>query len=156
MTLETKIRLALMLSLVVAILASATGVVDVNASGATYDLQPIDGVWQATADVVDDVGDELAESTPYENWQIILGFLMPVAVEFFRGLQMTDRQKTLLSFGLTAGVTAFGMFLQGQLTADLDVIATVLKVFVATIAAYYGVWKPLGLAGKTTKTYGLK
>lgn len=128
----------------------------VAASGTTYEMHQVGGLWQTVGETADDVGDALQEPTPIENWQILLAFAMPGIVEFFRKLDWTDRQKMAASFGITFAVTTVTLFLQGQLDLSVSYLTTVLKIFALTIPAYYGMWKPLGLAGQPGKTFGVQ
>lgn len=126
------------------------------ATGSVHELHQVGGIWQTVGEASDDVGTALQQPTPLENWQIILAFAMPGIVEFFRKLDWTDRQKMAASFLITAIVTTVTLFLQGQLDLSVDYVTTVLKIFALTIPAYYGMWKPLGLAGQSGKTFGVR
>jgi hypothetical protein len=100
-----------------------------------------------------DMGDlarEATEMNPWENWQIILGFVLPLVIQLIT-TRIYDRQRqALAAFGVSVVVTVVGMYISGELMAGgIDVVTTPLKVLVAVIAFYKGFWEPTGVTPKS-------
>ena len=96
-----------------------------------------------------DVTGELDDSTPFQNWQIFLGFILGPIIAFVTKADWSPALKSGVMLLVSAVLTTVGMYLDGTLARGIDGfpvdwIAEVLKVAVATIAFYYGVWKPTG------------
>jgi hypothetical protein len=107
------------------------------------------------AQTVGDAADELSEATPYENWQILVPILINIAVSTFSKSTWSDQARSLMMIGFSLVVTVVSMFLQGTLdTTPVDLLAELLKVIVATVAFYYGVFKPTGMSKAIHKRTG--
>lgn len=122
-------------------------VIDMRHDGAS-------NLWQATDSAIDDVGDELGSPSILENWQIILAFLLPLAISVVVKLDWEPWKKSLAAFLIALIATAVGTYLKGDIDSGTDIIANVLKVFALTIPFYYGLWKPLGATGEIHEKTG--
>lgn len=102
------------------------------------------------AQAVEDLADEASGLNPWENWQIILAFVLPLALQVITS-RIPERQgQALAAFGISVVVVLVGMFISGELQrGGLDVVTTPLKVLVAVIAFYKGFWNPIGATPST-------
>jgi hypothetical protein len=102
------------------------------------------------AQAIDDLADEASGLNPWENWQIILAFLLPLALQVITSRLYDRNQQALAAFAVSVVVVLVGMFISGELQrGGLDVVTTPLKVLVAVIAFYKGFWNPIGVTPST-------
>jgi hypothetical protein len=94
-----------------------------------------------------DVGDELAEAPTIQNWELALAFVNPLILAAVIRLGWSHGQKAVAAFAWCLFATAIGTWLRdGYDVLSTDWLSSALKVFVATIPFYYGLWKPTGVA----------
>lgn len=104
----------------------------------------------AGAQVVGDVGQAAGDLNPWANWQIILGFVLPLALQLITSRIHERSYQAWAAFGVSIVVTLIGMYIAGELnTATIDLVTTPLKVLVAVIAFYKGFWNPIGVTPST-------
>lgn len=113
----------------------------VEASSGAITLHPVNGIWQAVADTTDDIGDQLGDANVLENWQLIVAFLIPLALAFIMKQEWEPWKKSLIAFGVSLVISLVGSYLKGDYQSGADVIANILKLFVLTIAFYTGFWR---------------
>lgn len=84
-------------------------------------------------------------ATPWENWEFLAALLVTVVVPVFTKQSWPDEYKAGAMLVVALIVTVGYRFLLGTLYQG-DVVASILQVLVATVAYYYGIVKPLGIA----------
>jgi len=104
----------------------------------------------AFAQTVEEAKDELSGLNPWENWQIILAFVLPLLIQLITTRLHDRNAQALAAFGVAILATVIGMIISGELAmGGMDIITTPLKVFVAVIAFYKGFWNPIGTTPST-------
>lgn len=104
----------------------------------------------ALAQTVDETKDALSGLNPWENWQIILAFVLPLLIQLITTRLHDRNTQALAAFAAAIVATVIGMIISGELAmGGMDVVTTPLKVFVAVIAFYKGFWNPLGTTPST-------
>ena len=105
--------------------------------------------------VADKAGGALDAVTPYENWQIVLAFVLPLIISTIIKSRWDQSVQAAAAFGISVVATIIGMYLDGTLLAGgFDVIVTPLKVLPLSIAFYFGWWKPVGATGRIHQSTG--
>lgn len=104
----------------------------------------------AVAQATDDIAHAAGSLNPWENWQIILAFVLPLGIQLIT-TRIHDRSvQAWAAFGVAVVVTVAGMVISGELEqGGFDIITTPLKVLVAVIAFYKGFWNPIGVTPST-------
>jgi CHASE2 domain-containing sensor protein len=87
-------------------------------------------------------------AVPLQQWQLILGFLLPLLIAFLLKSTWPRWLKSLVMVIVSFLATAVTMYLNGQLdnVSAQTYVAKALEVVVATIAFYVGVWHPTNVA----------
>lgn len=101
------------------------------------------------ADLGEGEVDAGTDTTPLQNWQLLLGILLPLLIAWLLKSHWTRRTQSLIMIAVVLVTSAITMWLQGSLN-DIDsttFVAKALELLVVTQAAYYGIWKPLGVSG---------
>lgn len=98
--------------------------------------------------VIDDAneGDDATDSPNTENWQFILGALQPLVLSVILQSTWSRRLQAVVAFVFSVVATAVGMYLAGDFALGMDYVTGILAVFSSSIVAYYGFWKPTGVA----------
>lgn len=89
--------------------------------------------------------DGLDQQTPLQMWELVVGFLSPVLLAVVMQPRWPRSAQALVAFAWCVIAAGVGLYLDGRLDAA-DWAASTLKVLVAAIASYQGVWKPTGVA----------
>lgn len=87
-------------------------------------------------------------------WATIVGFLAPPVIAIIQQSKWSNRVRAVVTFLLALVAGAGTAYFQGDLTGKRFVEAAMI-VFVAAIAAFYGFWKPTGVAPKVEETTDL-
>lgn len=109
---------------------------------------PTIGFAQEAGSAMQDMDPSLTNNINFENWELLVGFLTPIILEFLLQSKWTSRTKALMTFGFALVVTLFGQMLQDTLTIT-DWAGSTMKVLVVTFPVYYGLVKHLGIKAKT-------
>lgn len=86
------------------------------------------------------------QTTVIQNWQVIVGFLSPLALSVIIQSKWPRKAQAVCAFAFCAAVTIIGAYLKDEVDWA-NIPAMIGVVFVATIAAYHGFWQPTGVAG---------
>lgn len=91
---------------------------------------------------------------------MIVGLVIPLAVGLLSKIDASSGLKAVLNALLSAVAGALAAFSQdGFFASDLQtVLSAILTTWVVSVATYYGVWKPTGVAGTVidkTRNFGL-
>ena len=105
-------------------------------------------VANAAAQVAHDAGDALEQPTPLENWQIIVGFLLPGLLAIIIQTNWSRSLQSYVSMGIAMLASIVAALLSDKAVEVPAVIVDGLKLFAVAITAYYGLWKPTGAAPK--------
>lgn len=99
----------------------------------------VDGA-EETHSSLGDADPSLVRNVNFENWELILGFIQPLVLEFILQSKWTARAQSIAAFVFTLATTAVGLLLQDQFDLT-NWFGSALKVFAVTIPAYYGLWR---------------
>ena len=105
-----------------------------------------------------ELSEEVAEVEVILDAQTIsflCGVLIPLIVGVLTKVNASAGLKAVVNALLSALAGAFATFSQTGLTSDVDwktLVISVLSVWIVSVATYYGIWKPTGVAG----TVGVK
>lgn len=97
-----------------------------------------------TSAMAESTADQMGDSIPLQNWQLVLGFLLPLVVSVLTKQEWSSSIKAVAAFVISMVATLGTMILTGDLSGDFDVSTKMLQVFALTIPFYYGFWKPIG------------
>lgn len=100
----------------------------------------------------DSVTADATGSINVQNWQVILGFLLPLATAVLLQQHWSSQLKAIVAFVFMVIVTSIGMFISGDFHDTHDWLTAVLAVFSASIVSYVGFWKPTGVAPTIERT----
>ena len=103
-------------------------------------------------DVVEDAGNGLGAASPYDNWQIVLGIVAPLVLQFLLRPGWSREKQTLAAFAFSTIAVLGGMYLDGTLLLNFDVVTTPLKVFPLIWVFYQGFWKAIGVTPSNSGT----
>ena len=80
----------------------------------------------------------------------LCGIVIPLIVGVLTKINASDGLKAVVNALLSALAGALATFTQTGLTSDVDwktLVISILSVWVVSVATYYGIWKPTGVAG---------
>lgn len=80
-----------------------------------------------------------------DMWTGIVGFLLPIIIAIIQKEKWGPQLQALVAFLVILAVSTGDCYFQGRLIPDLFV-HDFLIIFVTAIAAFYGLWKPTGVA----------
>lgn len=80
------------------------------------------------------------DMTDTAMWAVVVGFFMPLIINFVVSAKWSPAAKALVSFGVSAVVGAITAWLTGAYTG-LGIPSAILLTFVVAIAAYSQFWK---------------
>jgi hypothetical protein len=88
------------------------------------------------------------DSVAIEQWQIIIGFFLPLLLSLIIQSGFSRPVQAILAFIVSLVVTSVTMLIRGDLDAfdATNYSAAVLSVFGFSIVFYQGWWKPTGIA----------
>lgn len=88
----------------------------------------------------------LNDLTPYANWQLLLGIILPLVIALITKRDWSRGAKSGAMLAVSAIATVVGLYLNGTLyQGGMDVVGQFLKVCLAVISFYYGILQPLGI-----------
>jgi hypothetical protein len=82
--------------------------------------------------------------TDLEMWSLVVGFLSPPAISVVQQPRWSPRTRAVVAFALCSVFGAGTAWFTGELTGR-SVVSGSLVVLVAAIAAYKGLWGPVGV-----------
>lgn len=85
--------------------------------------------------------------TDPELWNLIIGFLLPIAIAFVVEEAWDNRTKALIAFVISLAVGFGTTYLTGQLD-PAHLVRSILVVFVTAISTYKMFWQNIGLKGR--------
>lgn len=100
-----------------------------------------------------ELSEEVAEVEVILDAQTIsflCGVLIPLVVGVLTKVNASAGLKAVVNALLSALAGALATFTQTGLTSDVDwktLVISVLSVWIVSVATYYGIWKPTGVAG---------
>jgi lysylphosphatidylglycerol synthetase-like protein (DUF2156 family) len=84
-------------------------------------------------------------ATNLEMWTYIVGVVMPLIVALITQTHWERCTQALTAVAVCVVVGVGTCYFNGALDVR-DLAASILRIFIAAIAAYYGFWKPTGIA----------
>jgi len=107
---------------------------------------PLAAFAQEVATVADPVND-LADKTPFEAWQYLVGVLVPLVVAFVIQAGWTEQAQRLAQLAVATVVGIGGELVQNG-TDDLltsNPLISIMKVLMVSQISYSAIWKARGL-----------
>ncbi len=97
-----------------------------------------------------------AAEAAFAQWELIVGFLMPILIAFFVRPGLSQEVQSMIMLGIAAVVTVVGAILLKQVSFEPDdLVFTFLKLTMSTIVFYKGIWKPIGVAPVIERNLGV-
>lgn len=107
--------------------------------------QSIEAAVEAATDPADWFDFELSQSSPIEQWQLLVGLFVPLVVGAIVRQGWTVQEKNGALFGVSLLVTIAGLYLNDQLHSIEELTTSLLTITVMAYGSYQTIWQALPL-----------